>query len=402
MKRRSVQAPAPSAILRWMRRALVAAAAALVFSLGAGPALGAEGRIQVLSVVSDSAFTEAQALTVALKRAASRAGWELDEGDYSLEVMAASFGCPEPPDDPCLKKIAGRIKSDHFMWGTLEKQGKELVATLRLWQGGKNARETTVRYPSNLTDPSDDALIAVAAKAVTNLSGSAPGTVVIVAGKLDGEVFVDGELVGKLAAGRAELELPAGKHEILVKTEGYRDAQGSVTVIAGMSVELPLDPAKPTAAGEGSAASDGGGAPDSSGGTNVRRIAAYSALGLGGAFAVGGVVSMLKVNSINNDKSFDDYRRGFSSNRDVCKEAEKGTPSPRAGAASASEAADFCSSASTATTLQFVFFGLAALAGGAGTYLLLTEPKQEAAARHVNVLAGVGPDGGEMRVRVAF
>ena len=376
-----------------MRRTLLAGCILATLGLSSFDARAEEEQIQVLSVMSDEAFDEAQALTVALKRAANRAGWELDAGEYSLEVMVASFNCPESPDVACMKKIAKKINSDHFVWGTLSKSGKQLKAHLRLWQEGKNTREAKITYAANLTDPNDDALMKVAEDAVRKLSGAAPGTVVLAVGSIDGQVFVDGEPAGDLVGGHAELQLPAGEHEIRVTAEGYNDAIGTISVLPGLSVELPLSPTKEGAEG---GPGDGDGAADSPGdGPSMRQIAGVSAIGLGGVLGATGLFFTLKVNSTNNDPDFQKYKQNFARSSDACDAAEPGNSTENR------TIADLCSSASSAQTLQWVFYALGAVGVGAGAYLLLTDPGKEKVGS-VRVHPGLGPEGGGVDVRVAF
>ena len=170
-----------------MRRALPAVLLALGLLLTAfSVSAQSKSSVQVLAIGSDDAFEQAQALTIALKRAITRTeGWSLLKGDYSLEVMTAALGCPIPPDAGCQKKIGTKVGSNRYIWGTLAKSGKkDVVAVLRLWENGEQKKDAHIKYAANLTDPSDDSLMAIASDAFAKLTGEATGVVVVTAGSV--------------------------------------------------------------------------------------------------------------------------------------------------------------------------------------------------------------------------
>ena len=131
-----------------MRRTLTALtlAAATVAAAPAHAEASDSQRVQVLAVMSDDGFQQAQALTIALKRAVTRAeGWSLGKGDFSLEVMVAALNCPSPPDSSCQKKIGKKVGTDRYVWGTVKLEGKETRRNPALV--GERRRETTDDAP---------------------------------------------------------------------------------------------------------------------------------------------------------------------------------------------------------------------------------------------------------------
>ncbi|MEZ4230645.1 MAG: hypothetical protein R3B89_15830 [Polyangiaceae bacterium] len=352
--------------------------------------------VQVLTLYSDTAYEQAEALSIALKRAVDRSGgWTLGKGDFSLEVLTAALGCKTTPDEACLQKISERVKSKHFVWGSLEKQGKDVVGTLHLYDG-EGGKETQVKYSENLSDASDETLLQIAEVAFADLVGTAPGKLVIVS-KQAKTVSVDGAAPTSFVSGRAELTLPGGEHTIVLRAPGFGDESRDITVVQGQSAELEI-------AMRGTAAAvDGGGEVgfDTGKPMNTKKVIGIAGMGVGAALLVGAVYSAIKVNSINNDDGFDRYRNSVSEGEDVCDSADAGKTF--VGAPDPSEISDQCSSASTFQTLQFVFAGAGAVIGGVGAYLFLTADDEPHTASYAPRFdTAVGPRGGRFRVTLSF
>lgn len=384
-------------------RVLVRALTWLVFALTflSAPAAFAQSKaekqtIQVLTLYSDTAYEQAEALSIALKRAVDRSrGWTLGKGDFSLEVLTAALGCKTSPDEACLKKIAERVKATHFVWGSLEKRGKEVVGTLHLYDG-QSGKETQVKYSENLSDASDETLLQIAEVAFAELVGTAPGKLVIVS-KDAKTVSVDGAAPTNFVNGRAELTLPGGEHSIVLRAPGFGDETRDITVVQGESTELEITM-------HATAASVGGGGEvgmDTGKPMNTKKVIGIAGMGVGAALLVGAVYSAIKVNSISNDDGFDRYRNSVSEGQDVCDEADKGTTF--VGAPDPSEISDQCSTASTFQTLQFVFAGAGAVIGGVGAYLFFTADDEPKAATYApRFETALGPEGGRLRLTLSF
>ncbi|MCB9589081.1 MAG: hypothetical protein H6718_26950 [Polyangiaceae bacterium] len=384
-------------------RVVVRFLALLVFALSlfsaqtaSAQAKGEKQTIQVLTLYSDTAYEQAEALSIALKRAVDRSsGWTLGKGDFSLEVLTAALGCKTTPDEACLKKIADRVKATHFVWGSLEKQGKDVAGTLHLYDGA-SGKETQVKYSENLSDASDETLLQIAEVAFAELVGTAPGKLVITS-KDAKTVSVDGAAPTAFVDGRAELTLPGGEHTVVLRAPGFGDESRDVTVVQGESSELEI-------AMRSTAAQVGGGGEvgmDTGKPMNTKKVIGLAGMGVGAALLVGAVYSAIKVNSINNDDGFDRYRNSVSEGEDVCDTADRGTTFT--GAPDPSEISDKCSTASTFQTLQFVFAGAGAVIGGVGAYLFFTaEDEPQTASYRPRVESALGPQGGRLRVTWSF
>lgn len=355
--------------------------------------------VDVLTVTpADDADDQAEALTKALRDAVKAApGWSLGTGDYSLEVLSIEMKCakpPAPPDANCESRIADQIKVDRYIWGVLKKKGANVEGELHLWVRGKGTNKVDVTYSANLTEPNDDALKKVASDAIQQLTGGAPkGSAHIKVGNSGGQVFIDGQPVGALVAGEGTFALASGSHRVVVKAPGYADAEAQVAIKpnASSDVALTLVPVEPKS------------------NLDMRRIGGYAGIGAGVAFGIVGVVSSLQVNSVRNDDKFTTYANQYVSSTDVCDAAaNKQAPNPAkgervlSGAATFDEAASMCSKASTFQVLQFVFYGLAAVSGGAGIYLLATSGGHQAPTTGLTVHPHVGLGNGGLDVAYRF
>jgi hypothetical protein len=356
---------------------VLSAAVSLAGILGAAPALAAAQPVQVLAVQSDDAVDQAQAMTSALKDAAlHQSSIKLVPGDYSLEVLSLALSCPDTPDDACLAKIAGKIKADAFVWGTLSKDGKKLDLKLNLYRRGQTSRSSEVRYsPSLENEELKDIASGTLSQLFSQKRSSAraepeeeTGKLLLSADDLNGQIVIDGAPAGEIRDGHAQLELPVGEHDISVRTDGYLDAEGTVTISHDKRALLRLHPRKlgVTRASHDDSNSDSSDAQSNAG-------AGWGAIIVGGAFVAAGVYSTLRVNSINHDSEFDSYRAGIAKNDDACVEANRNLVVT--GATAPSRISELCSQSKTFEALQYVFFGLGAVAAGTGALILLTDDK---------------------------
>lgn len=396
-----------------MKRLALLICAAL-FMLLPSSALAARKPLHVLIVQSEDALSQAQALTRALKRAVAASDeYRLADGEFSLEVMTLALGCSDPPDRTCLGKIAAKIKTNQFVWGIMERDGRKLVVRMRLWQRGKNGAEVSARYAAR---QDEDGLNEVARDLLGRLGGDPapsspvddldeseadepdpaddpPGDLVIRAGGVDGQVVIDGRAYGKIRSGYARVQVPAGDHEVLIRAAGHYEAIGDVVVEAKRRSEITLYP-EPRHRSKQDDGSNAG--------------AGWAAIGAGGLLVAGGVYSSVKVKEIEEDPAMASYRAQFTKGQNACTEAERGTERP--GAPAPGVVADLCSEGRTYQALQYLFFGLGSVAVGTGALILLTDSpsqppqKDEAARRSVRAEPrfAVGRTSAEVGMRLKF
>lgn len=321
--------------------------------------------IHVISVQTLDADDQAEALTKALRQAVrAMPGWSQAEGDYSLEVLTLSLKCSDPPDAGCQSRIADQIRADRYVWGVLSKaKSGNVVGELSFWVRGKGTTTFKLDYSANLTEPQEEALKKVASDAILKLTDGPPkGEVKVSAGGIAGQVFVDGQPLGALTGGQGSFFVPSGKHELTVKAPGYADMVSEITVKPTSPTDVTV---VPVVMGEKTP-------------TNWKRVGGFVALGAGVGFAGLGIVGSYQVGQLNKAQGYTDYRNRYSSNTNVCEVAAGGKDEPVNGnkpleAAQKEELlTKYCDPGSTAQLLQVLFYPLAAIAAGAGVFLLAT------------------------------
>ncbi|MBN2194269.1 MAG: PEGA domain-containing protein [Polyangiaceae bacterium] len=383
-----------------MRALLTRVLVVVLVCLFASPALarGAKLEIQILDIASPDSIEHARALTLALERAVTRSNtWRIAAGDYSLEVLTAALDCSEPPDEECLKRIAGEIESDRFIFGTLSRSGGEVSVELSYWDEGRVKTSVTTKYPASLDDAAEDGLLKVANRAFVELVGQAGGQILVVAGNGSGEVLIDGRGVGALSAGRFEADVPAGDHEVLVRAPGHRDAFGTVTVNSGQRARLELDLVSTeetipeTATPREERARERREQPPSK-----KRSIGFGMIGGGAALAVAGVVFAAISAAQREDSEFEEYRSTVPAGEDVCEAAEdRGNDA----------IVDKCEANVRTRTMAYILTPTGVLIAGVGVALVATSVPKEAADHRARRMMGevrVGPRGGYLGLGVRF
>jgi hypothetical protein len=381
-----------------MPRVLTVLLLALGLALIPATAAAAPKKVQVVAIMSDDAFQHAQALTDALRKAVDHMpGFLLAKGEYSLEVLTAALGCPDPPNRICLRKMARKLQVDRFVWGTLKKvPNRQVTAHLSYWENGSNQRDTTLTYSTNLNDGADDALYRVASSAMSALLGPAEVTLVVRAGDLNGTIFINDAPKGKLQGGRAELTVPAGKVTVRVAIDGYRDSLTTARVPPGGNAEVKLEPvltSMPQAADRDHERNPVG--PPARG----SQVAAYTVLGIGAAVTVAGGVLWYMSYSQAHDRSYENYRAIVPKGQDPCKTAAVD---------GREDIQDLCSRNDVTRVLAMVLTPVGAVVSGVAGVLLATggsSRKQSARSASPVEIApsfGVGPRSGQLDLRLTF
>jgi PEGA domain len=334
--------------------AAMAAGSATAFAAEPGPDTLP---ISVIAIQTDVADDQAEALTKALRNAVrAMPGWSLGEGDFSLEVLTLSLKCSEPPDASCQSRIADQIKSDRYVWGTIQKKNANVRGTLNFWVRGKGTSKVPVDYTANLTESTDDTLKRIAAQAIGELTGGPPkGSIHVKAGELQGQVFLDGAPLGALKSGDGTFTIPSGPHKITVKAPGYADAESQVVVKpSGAATEVTLVPIQNEAKTP----------------VNWRKVGGFASIGVGVGLGVVGLVSSLKVSSTNKKENNEDTKTGVLYD---LRAAHPGVPNVcKLDGVTYNQAQKDACGAQTAELMQIIFYPLAAVAAGLGVYLVAT------------------------------
>ncbi len=369
--------------------------------------------IYVLSILTDDADDQADALTQALRARVRQApGLSLLETPQSLETLTIALRCPPKPDAPCLQRIADQLHTDHYIWGSLsKKKGGEVSVDAHYWARGKTQNDATEAFSENLKDPGDDGLRAVAAKLVSELTGAGAssgggagaaaegptGTLVVHAGSGGGSVVVDGAEKGTLDGGSARVELSEGSHTVTVRVPGSQAPSLTTNIKAGgeQEVSFALAPGHDDEASEDTGPSKP---------FPTRKVLAYSALGAAVILVTVAAVEGLGWISDKNDS--DSQRANIPANvTDAC-----GVPSNAPYGPAAAKACSDSNDAKTASTVSWVTAVAGLAVGGVGVWLITTDHDGDTTASaprkprgpRVGLAPAVGPHEGGLRLRVDF
>lgn len=335
-------------------------------ALAAGETTASASPIYVLSIWTDDADDQADALTQSLRSQLKAApGWSLAIASQSFETLAIALRCPPKPDAACLQRIADQLRVDHYVWGTMSKKGGQVNADVHLWSRGKPQVDASAAYADSLTDPTQPALHAIAASLLSKLTGSATattGTLLVRAGDGGGFVLVDGQERAPLRGGLARFPVDAGAHTVTVQIPGFNTSPQTVTTAANaeQEVNFTLSGAEVVAAPPGVAPTPN---DSGTGGVRARGILGYSAIVVG--------AGLLVVSGIEAANWFSDKSAGESDRQNVPRTVTDVCADP--GNASAVDACNKSKNAKTVSTLGWIFAAVGAVAAGTGIWLVVTD-----------------------------
>ena len=370
----------------------------LLGSSGLAAAQGAKGQsIHVLSIDSDDADEQAEALTAALRaRVRETPGWTLLETTQSLSMLTAAFQCPQRPDPTCLQRIGDKLKADQLIWGVMSKApGHQVTVDMHLWSRGKPEQLARDSYSDNMKDSNDDGLKKLATQIFGKLLGLAGGTLVLHASGDNGTVLVDGQPKGALDHGRISLPLAAGPHTVEVQAPGFANAKREVTIqpSATVEVEVILE-ADATAV----AARGGPSKP-----LPLRKILGWSAIGAGGVLIIVGAImgaNYLSDQSTLNTARNHNYGEAPPALTDPC--------NPPTTNNATITGCNALNSAHSAEVGEITTFALGGVLAAGGIYLLVTDhpaaasdappPPAKTGLSDMHFLPTVGPGSGSLVV----
>jgi hypothetical protein len=358
--------------------------------LGISSPVLADATVVVLGIRSLEGDDEfAKDLTEQLRGAAKTVpGWAVSSAAVSMSQMTLAHGCDDI-DAACLSEIAKGLSVERVIYGTVRRNSTgtdyDYVLSMSLYdaEAGKIMREVDDTIPQsqiefNVLATRCDKLMA---RLASNKSG---GTIVIHANVPDAAVVVNGQAVGSLHEGELKLEdLASGEYQVEIKSEGYAPSVTMVSLQEGAESVIEA-----TLASTASAAPSGATAADANakkGGHDLTWLG-WSLIGLGGASAVGWVVSLVEINRVNNDALYRTYSNEVDRGnkealagamtelivKDPCDAATKNKEPYRLKPNEFNQVVDMCNTAGTFEVLQWVFLGTAVAAGTAGTLILLT------------------------------
>ena len=130
---------------------------------------------------------------------------------------------------------------------------------------------------------------------------------------------------------------------------------------------------------------------------NVGLIVGATSIGVGAVFAVIGTAAALKVNSLNNDSTYNAYRHSVPSGVDVCTASQPGGLNPNAAVVSD------CSALKTFSALEFASFPLAAVFATVGIIMVaVNRPAPAQPPARVTLVPSVGPHSAGLGATLQF
>ncbi len=359
---------------------------------------GARLSIAVLSVESDDAEDQAEALTQAMRsKLRSGPSFQVVEVTQSLGMLMGALRCGKTLDVACQAKIADQLKVERLIWGKMAKSpNKEVTADLHLFHKGKGDTGVRESYSDNLKDGNDDALRRVAQRILDRLLAKDPGFVVIKGNA--SEVVVDGARRAPLDKGSARLDLAPGAHTLELSGKGLKAQKREVTVAPGQEVAISVT------LGSDAVATPGVVVPPNEpeqGGSSSRKIIGYSLMGVGAAGVItGGVFGAMYLDKSGKQA---DLNAGFPSNvGDACEFADNNVAGGGTSKANAKEACNNSRSGEKAGTIAWIVGGAGAALLGAGAYFAFTggdsQDKEKPRRGMVRVTPTVGRESGGVLV----
>jgi nucleotide-binding universal stress UspA family protein len=362
------------------------AACALASLVSAAPGVArADTTVIVLGQRSIEGDDEvARNVTGALRRAAEQVpGFRVSDRDVSLAQVAVAFGCGDEPDAACLAEIAGELRVQRIVYGTVRRTsaGANYNFALSLAsfdaQSGQIDQQTTATVQRVRSDIDD--LRAPARQWMSILAGQPQvGTVRVTANVEGAEVLVDGESRGRVSAGRATIgDVPPGSHLLEVAAPEHVTFRQRIEVNVGQETAVTAqlvegdDPEPPGGGGEGSGRSSGGGGLRPTFWIGV----GLTALGVVSLAMTG--VAWSTIDGVGSDADWMAYRMAAPAPgieggvQDICTPAESGV-TYGLDAGRVSRVADLCTKADTWEMLQYVFLGLGVVGVSAGVVLMLS------------------------------
>ncbi len=325
--------------------------------------------VYMLTIWTEDADDQADALTRAMRvQARDARGWELLETSQSFETLAIALKCPTKPDAACLQRIGDQLKTDHYVWGTMEKSKGvpgEVSVRLHLWARGRPGVEASEDLPDTLTDANDESLRAIASRLFGRLTGTGSAS----------------------AAASAPAVAPV-------------PTVARPTISPAVAPEPPPQ-APPPIAERASPAESASAHPFPS-----RILVTYAALAVGAGLLVASAVEAADWVG-DRDASTNDRALVPRSVTDVCM-----VDPQSAWAAAAQDACSKGKDAVNASSLAWIFGGIGAAMAGAGVWLLAShqeargngggETSRGAAAPRVVLLPSLSPRAGSVDVYVTF
>ncbi|MAQ18714.1 MAG: hypothetical protein CMN30_28450 [Sandaracinus sp.] len=215
---------------------------------GVAPVAAQSGQVFVLGIRSVEGDDElARNLTGAIRQEARGiTDWSVAEADISLAQMSVAHGCDEP-DAQCMADIAAELEASRIIYGTVRRTGAgdEYDYALTLYNFNASAGQGQIEDSLTDTIPrvqSDiDQLRPRAERYVAQFAGQARfGSVRISTNTPGAAVFIDGENVGTTdeAGALVVTDVTEGDKTVRISAADYDEFESSLTVVPDEQTEL--------------------------------------------------------------------------------------------------------------------------------------------------------------------
>jgi hypothetical protein len=378
----------------------------LLFALLWSAPAAAQSEVVVLGVRSVEGDDDvAHDLTTALRESADEVReWKVSPTAVSMAQMALAHGCEEV-DVACLADIAKGLTADLVVYGTLRRNSAredyDFAFNLSLFNAQTGAIQNSVDDTIMRRDTTKGALAPRAKRMIARLAGAeAPpeevdaslGTLVVRSNIDSADVLINDQPVGTLQGGILQYDgLQEGMYRVEVRAHGYQPFVKTVRIKADERFDVEAE--MQVGANTRDPSLDWEEEPRAKKGGHGLRWLGWTLVGVGGAAAVGLVVSWAQITRINNDDRLERYSADVAEhNQQELAKARNGTAEPQLfddfcvpaanglafdgefdnNRSKFKEVQGLCEAADTWEVLQYVFLGTAVAAGGTGIVLLLT------------------------------
>lgn len=343
-----------------------------------------EGDDEFANAMTDALRTAAK--SVGADRAADRAidpHWRVLDRAVSMSQMVLAYNCDEV-DAACLTQISQGLEVDRVIYGTVHRTAAparyNYEVSVSLFNGVTHTIAATELQ--TLERSENKKALARAAQLVTARLAKAEtnvGRLAVEVNVLSADVRLDDQLVGQTQQSKLALEsVPAGQHVLEISAQGHQSRKQTIRIRpgelseVGITLERAPEPALEQAPLESIASNPNADAHE---GSSLSWLG-YTLIGVGAASAIAWGASMYIIEfQYNQDETFQRYKNAYQFRRqDACTAALSGD---NAGdKLDPSQLSDFqgrCRAGRTFQVLQWVFLGVAVVAAGAGTYVLISD-----------------------------
>lgn len=204
----------------------------------------ANAQVSVLGLEADQGAEKmAGWVTKAMRYWVRAKGMRLGPEKDAVEVKLV-YGCArERPQ--CMVQIAKAMKVNRLVFGKVRRRGGNYVVVLKHLSLSKPKNLDTLTRRVSVSGATYGSVKAAAAGWLSKLVGTTvTGSLMISAKPTGALLVVDGKQVGLIPdSGRVKLDLPPGKHTVVIRKEGYRELTRTVQVKLGKTsrVEMTME-----------------------------------------------------------------------------------------------------------------------------------------------------------------